>query len=89
MLGCSDGVPLELLKECLEHLAPWVKLCIHVVKSENPDIDVLQCFSVLHLQHGGRRGSDARQKKKDIEQLAHAFGQNADELQALPPPLSS
>jgi hypothetical protein len=49
-IGCKDGVSQAIIQGALQHLSCWVKLCIHVLKAEFPDFELVQRFSVLDLQ---------------------------------------
>eukprot|EP00959_Pyramimonas_sp_CCMP1952_P171740 3588706-Pyramimonas_sp.AAC.1 len=48
-IGDTNGVPHDTIQGCLRRLACWVKLCVHVMRAEFPDFELIQRFSVFNL----------------------------------------
>ncbi|CAK0864004.1 unnamed protein product, partial [Prorocentrum cordatum] len=92
-IGDRNGVPQAIIQSCLHSLSRWVKLCVHVMRAEFPDFELIQRFSVFNLdadaasRRGGREHEAAR--RRDIAVLANAMGVGEadlrNELDALAP----
>ena len=56
----------ELVCECLRHFTPRVNLCVHVLREELLDFELLQCCVRLELE-------DNKQTLAPDEESAHAL----------------
>ena len=57
-IGNRDGIPQDIIRDCLQKMSCWVKLCVHVMRAEFPDFELIQRFTVFDLDAGA---SSARQ----------------------------
>ena len=48
-IGNRDGIPQGIIGDCLEKMACWVRLCVHVMRAEFPDFELIQRFTVFDL----------------------------------------
>ena len=73
IIGDSNGVPMSVVKRCLQALSPWVRLSVDVLKAEFPDFELFMCFQVLNLKRNKKEVMQ-EDREKCIRTLAHALG---------------
>ena len=48
-VGSRCGVGEDIIANCLQRMAKWVKLSIYVVQAEYPSFEIVQCFTVFEI----------------------------------------
>ena len=73
-IGNRHGVPPSIINSCLQRLSCWVKLCVHVMRAEFPNFELIQALSIFNLDKKAkaRRGGHDHQlqRDRDIKTLA-------------------
>ena len=74
----GDKVTQSVIDKCIEQMGPWVKLSLHVLRSEYPSFELVQSFKIFGL--GGKK-TKAESFSDDVCKLARLVGVDAVETE--------
>ena len=81
-IGCTTGVPADLINRCMQRMQCWARLVLSVVRAEWPGFEIVQATTIFNLNKSASAQSSAQSffnqqgcKKEDcIERLAGFTG---------------
>ena len=76
----GDKVTQSVIEECIKQMGPWVKLSLHVLRSEYPSFELLQSFKIFGL--GGKTRLRPGSFSDDVRKLARLVGVDAVETES-------
>ena len=78
----GDKVTQPVIDACIRKMGPWVKLSIHVLRSEYPSFELVQSFKIFSLggKTTGAVGTEAI--RNEVEKLAALVGVDATEAES-------
>ena len=78
----GDKVTQSMIDECFKQMGPWVKLSLHVLRSEYPSFELVQSFKIFGLSVNARAVETKSSIRDDVCKLATLVGVDAVETES-------